>query len=75
MGSELQFENIWRDDVMDLVENGFAAKFNYKKWEGVKNVAIVGAGPAGLKILILEGKKCYIPSEGAKGDKFLVSLD
>ena len=46
--STLQFQNFWRTDLLDLVENGFAARFPKMKWSGLKRVAIVGAGPAGL---------------------------
>ena len=49
MNSKLQFENIWREDLVDLIENGFAARFGKQKWSGRKKVAIVGAGPAGEK--------------------------
>ncbi len=45
--TELQFSNIWREDLLDLAENGFAAKFENKKWDGLLRVAIIGAGPAG----------------------------
>ena len=44
----MQFENFWQKDLLDLAENGFAAKFNNKKWTGTFDVAIIGAGPAGI---------------------------
>ena len=45
--TKLQFQNIWRKDLLDLAENGFAARFPDMKWEGKMSLAIVGAGPAG----------------------------
>jgi len=44
----IQFENIWQKDLLELAENGFAKKFDYKKFDEEIHVAVIGGGPAGL---------------------------
>ena len=51
----MQFENLWQKDLLDLAENGFAQRFAGKKFKPTKyggrlKVAIIGTGPAGLRV-------------------------
>ena len=48
----VQFENIWRKDLLELAEGGFAKRFQNVKFKSTKfgnrfKVGIIGSGPAG----------------------------